>query len=209
MLYSFLRVVVRALLWLVNGNAHYEHKDRLPEGNYILVGPHRTWFDPFYYALAGSPKKFSFMAKVELFKNPIIRFILNHVNAFPVDRDHPGPSVIKKPVNQLKKTDLSLIMFPSGTRHSQELKGGVALIARLAKVPVVPTVYQGPLTFKQLFSRRKVTVAFGDPITIDPKQKLDDEGMATIEAQLQTAFDKLDHDIDPNFHYVDPAESES
>ncbi|WP_288528356.1 1-acyl-sn-glycerol-3-phosphate acyltransferase [uncultured Secundilactobacillus sp.] len=207
MLYGFLRVVVRGLLWLINGNAHYEHGDRLPAGNYILVGPHRTWFDPIYYALAASPKKFSFMAKIELFKNPIIRFILNHVNAFPVDRQHPGPSAIKRPVNDLKKTDLSLIMFPSGTRHSQELKGGVAVIARMAKVPIVPTVYQGPLTFKQLFSRHRVTVSFGDPIQVAPKGKLDEPAMAKIENDLQTAFAKLDKEIDPSFHYVDPKET--
>lgn len=204
MFYSFIRVVVRVLLFIVNGNAHYEHKERLPEGNYILVGPHRTWFDPIYYALAGSPKKFSFMAKIELFKNPVLRWILKHANAFAVDRDHPGPSAIKTPVRLLKKSNLSLIMFPSGTRHSQDLKGGVAVIAKLAKVPIVPTVYQGPLTFKQLFTRKKITVAFGEPFYVDPKLKLDEAGFKVIESQMQQGFDRLDKEIDPTFKYVDP-----
>lgn len=203
MLYGFLRVVVRGLLQLINGNAHYEYKDRLPAGNYILVGPHRTWFEPIYYALAASPKKFSFMAKIELFKKPIIRFILIHINAFPVDRQNPGPSVIKRPVNYLKKTKLSLIMFPSGTRHSQKIKGGVAVIAKMAKVPIVPTVYQGPLTFKKLFSRQQVTIAFGDPIQIDDKYKLDDNSISKIEFDLQTSFYNLDKQINPNFNYID------
>ncbi len=52
-------------------------------------------------------------------------------------------------------------MFPSGTRHSSELKGGVALIAKMGRVPIVPSVYQGPLTLKELFKRKKVTVRFG------------------------------------------------
>lgn len=204
MFYSFIRVVVRVLLFIVNGNAHYEHKERLPEGNYILVGPHRTWFDPIYYALAGSPKKFSFMAKIELFKNPVLRWILKHANAFAVDREHPGPSAIKTPVRLLKKSNLSLIMFPSGTRHSQDLKGGVAVIAKLAKVPIVPTVYQGPLTFKQLFTRKKITVSFGEPFYVDPKLKLDEAGFKVIESQMQQGFDRLDKEIDPTFKYVDP-----
>ena len=60
----------------------------------------------------------------KLFKNPILRFILIHANAFPVKRDKkPGPSAVKTPVKILKDTDLSLIMFPSGTRHSTALKG--------------------------------------------------------------------------------------
>ena len=100
------------------------------------------WFDPIYFALAGSPKKFSFMAKKELFKNPILRWILVHANAFSVDRDNPGPSAIKKPVRILRKSDLSLILFPSGTRHSSQLKSGAAFIAQLSGVPLVPAVYQ-------------------------------------------------------------------
>ncbi|WP_203648830.1 lysophospholipid acyltransferase family protein [Secundilactobacillus yichangensis] len=204
MFYSFIRVVVRMIVYVINGKPRFEHTDRLPKGNYILVGPHRTWFDPIYYALAGSPKKFSFMAKIELFKNPILRWILKHANAFPVDRQNPGPSAIKTPVRLLKNSHLSLIMFPSGTRHSQDLKGGVAVIAKLSKVPIVPTVYQGPLTFKQLFSRQKITVSFGDSFMVDPKMKLNEEGFKVIETKMQNGFDRLDKEIDPNFHYVDP-----
>lgn len=143
------------------------------------------------------------MAKIELFKNPILRYILKHANAFPVNRDNPGPSAIKTPVRLLKKSDLSLIMFPSGTRHSQDLKGGVAVIAKLSKVPIVPTVYQGPLTFKQLFTRKPVTVSFGEPFYVDPKLKLDETGFKQIEQQMQAGFDRLDKEIDPEFHYVD------
>lgn len=207
MFYSFIRVVARIIVFILNGNAHYLNKDRLPEGNYILVGPHRTWWDPIYFALAGAPKKFSFMAKQELFKNPILRYILVHANAFPVDRANPGPSVIKTPVKNLRKKDLSLIMFPSGTRHSQELKGGVLLIAKMAGVPIVPAVYQGPVTFGGLLKRQKITVSFGEPIMIDRRVKLTEEYQAEILAQMDQAFEKIDHEVDPNFVYLDPAET--
>lgn len=203
MFYSFLRNVIRVILFIVNGKAKYLNREKIPEGPYILVGPHRTWFDPVYFALAASPRKFSFMAKEELFQNPIFRWLLHHVNGFSVNRDHPGPSAIKTPVRILRKGELSLIMFPSGSRHSQELKGGAAVIAKMAKVPLVPAVYQGPLTFKRLFSRKRVTVAFGDPITIDRKMKLDEAGQAAIEQQMQAAFNSLDKQINPNFEYVD------
>lgn len=203
MFYSFLRNVIRVILFIVNGKAKYLNREKLPDGPYVLVGPHRTWFDPVYFALAASPRKFSFMAKEELFQNSIFRWLLYHVNGFSVNRDHPGPSAIKTPVRILRKGELSLIMFPSGSRHSQELKGGAAVIAKMAKVPLVPAVYQGPLTFKRLFSRKRVTVAFGDPITIDRKLKLDEAGQADIEQQMQAAFNTLDKQINPNFEYVD------
>ncbi|WP_283678668.1 1-acyl-sn-glycerol-3-phosphate acyltransferase [Lentilactobacillus sp. Marseille-Q4993] len=203
MLYSFLRVIVRGLLFIFNGHSNYLNKSRLPKGNYILVGPHRTWYDPILYALAASPKKFSFMAKKELFKNPILKYILDHAYAFPVDRQNPGPSAIKTPVKNLRKTDLSLIMFPSGTRHSSELKAGAAFIAQLSGKPLVPTVYQGPLKFSELLSRKPYTIAFGDPIYIDRKTKLTDKEQKILEAKLQDAFNALDDEIDPNFKYVD------
>ncbi|OTN89832.1 1-acyl-sn-glycerol-3-phosphate acyltransferase [Enterococcus sp. 7E2_DIV0204] len=202
MFFTFMRGVVRVVLLIINGNAHYEKKDRIPQNeNFILVAPHRTWWEPLYLAVGGSPKKFSFMAKKELFKNPFLSFILKHANAFPVDREKPGPSAIKTPVKSLKNTDLSLVMFPSGTRHSSELKGGVALIAKMAKVPIVPAVYQGPLKLKDLFKRRRVTVRFGEPIDVSDIAKMDKEGIAEVERRMQASFDTLDKEIDPDFKY--------
>jgi len=197
-----MRGLVKGILFLVNGNAHYENKNLLPQDeNYILVAPHRTWWEPLYLAVAAGPKKFAFMAKEELFKNPILRFILVHANAFAVKRDNPGPSTIKTPVKLLRNTNLSLLMFPSGTRHSSELKGGTVVISRMAKVRIVPCVYQGPLTLKDLFKRKRVTVRFGQPVKLGDIKKTDEAGMQIVEERLQTAFDQLDEEIDPNFHY--------
>lgn len=202
MFFTFMRGVVRVVLFILNGRMRLVGKDRLPtDQNYVLVAPHRTWWEPLHLAVAASPKKFSFMAKKELFKNPILSFILKHANAFPVDREKPGPSAIKTPVKTLKDTKLSLVMFPSGTRHSSELKGGVAVIAKLAKVPIVPSVYQGPLTFKDLLKRKKVTIAFGEPIDISDIKKMDKEGIAEVERRMNESFAALDQEVDPSFKY--------
>ncbi|MHA8263088.1 lysophospholipid acyltransferase family protein [Lactobacillaceae bacterium Melli_B3] len=207
-MYSFLRVVTKIIITLVNGNLNIKNKDKLPEGNYILVAPHRAWFDMIIFALAASPKKFTFLAKKELFNNFILRYILKKVNAVPVDRDNPGPSVIKEPVKLLRNTNLSIIIFPSGSRHSEDLKAGAVLIAKLSGVPLVPVIYQGPLSFKRLFSRKPITVAFGDPIKIDRKTKINSEEQAKLEAKMQASFDQLDDEIDPNFKYVDISKKE-
>ena len=95
------------------------------------------------------------------------------------------------------------IIFPSGTRHSQELQSGAFVIARLANVPIIPAVYQGPLTFKSLFTRHKTHIAFGDPINIDRKTRLNDDVLADLEKQLNEKFKDLDKQIDPTFKYVD------
>lgn len=200
--YSFILTIIRFLVFVLNGNAHYQQQEKLPQNeSYILIAPHRSWIDPVYLALAASPKQFAFMAKKELFKNPIFSWIIRRLNAFPVDRDNPGPSAIKTPVKILKEGELGLVMFPTGTRHSADLKGGAATIAKLSGVPLVPAVYQGPLTFTDLIKRKKVVVRIGDPIYVERKTKLNKENLAQIESTIQQSFDQLDHEIDPNYHY--------
>lgn len=200
MFYRFIRAVVRVLLFIFNGNAHYQGKENLPQDqNYILAGPHRAWWDSIYLALGASPKEFSFMAKEELFKNPLLRWILIHAHAFPVNRQNPGPSAIKTPVKRLKNENLGLIMFPSGSRYSDDLKGGIALISKMAKAPIVPVVYQGPLKFSHLFLRKKVVIRYGKPINISDIQKIDKEGIKIIEERMNAAFKQLDNEINPDF----------
>lgn len=109
---------------------------------------------------------------------------------------------MKIPVKGLRKGELSLIIFPSGTRHSAELKGGALLISKMSQKPMVPVVYQGPLSFKGLLKRKGLEVNFGDPITIDRKTKLTHENEKIIYQQLEDAWKKLDDELDPNFHYV-------
>ena len=73
MFYTYLRGLVIFILWTLNGNAHYHNKEKIPskDENYILVAPHRTWWDPVYMAFATKPKQFIFMAKKQLFENRV------------------------------------------------------------------------------------------------------------------------------------------
>ena len=80
MLYNFLVRIVNPLLNLINGRTRVYNRENLPDGNYIIVAPHRTWMDPVLIALVVWPKKFSFMAKKELFKNPIAGKFLRALN---------------------------------------------------------------------------------------------------------------------------------
>ncbi|MEG0254794.1 MAG: 1-acyl-sn-glycerol-3-phosphate acyltransferase [Vagococcus sp.] len=208
-MYRFLLYVVRFLTFFINTNARYIGRDNLPkEENYVLVGPHRTWYEPLYFAMGAWPKKFSFMAKKELFDNPILGFILKKCHVFPVDRENPGPSAIKTPVKALKNTDLSVMVFPSGSRYSDDLKGGAAVIAKMAKVKIVPAVYQGPVKFSRLWTKRRVTLAFGEPIDISDIKKLNKEGIEEVERRMQEAFNKLDNQINPDFVYEKPVKKE-
>lgn len=203
--YDFLRYIAVGIIWSINGHIKYMNRDRIPkEDNYILVGPHRTWWDPVWYAVAAYPKHFIFMAKIELFKFAPLAWLIKSAGAFPVDRENVGPSVIKVPVKELKSGKRSLIMFPSGSRHSDDLKSGSLIIAKMSGKMIVPAVYQGPVSFKQLFKRNNTIINFGNPIVVDRKDRLDKENITKYTQKIQDAFDQLDREINPDWHYIDP-----
>lgn len=185
--------IIHGLVILLNGRVTVEGKENLPtDDTYILIAPHRSWMDPVFIAIASKPRTFVVMAKQELFKVPGFSWLIRKMGAFPVNRQKPGPSTIKIPVKAMKETDQSLLMFPSGTRHSSELKGGAVTIAKLSKKPIVPAVYQGPLTFKDLLKRQPTKVVIGKPFHV--QRKLD--GVNDINTHysnyIQQQFNQLD-----------------
>lgn len=194
MFYSYLRSLLVFLLWAVNGNIHYHDREKiLPQDeNYILVAPHRTFWDPVFLGYASAPKQFIFMAKKELFKDRGFGWWISKCGAFPIDRDNPGTAAIKYPVKMLKKSNRSLVMFPSGSRHSSELKGGVAVIAKTAKVKIMPATYIGPMTLEKLLLGDRIDVAFGNPIDISDIKRLDDTGIAEVTSRIESEFNRLD-----------------
>lgn len=197
MFYGFIMNLLKVLLLIINGRTKVYGKENLPEDEkFVLVAPHHSILDPVFIAMAAYPHRFSFMAKKELFKNPIFSWIIRNLNAFPVDRNKPGVSVIKTPVNHLKNNELNVVIFPTGSRHSSEMKGGAVTIARLGKAQIVPAVYSGPLTIKELFLRKKAYVSFGEPFKV--KRKI--EGIKDVNTyysdQIQNAFDSIEESLE-------------
>ena len=199
MFYRFVVQLIKGLIFILNGKIDVQNKENLPENQrYILAAPHRSWLDPVYIAVAAFPHEFSTMAKMELFNNKFIAFLLRHMHAFPVNREKPGPSALKQPVSILKEGSRSILIFSSGTRYDDQVKGGTSAIARLSKAPIVPVVFQGPFTSGELLKRKKGHVRFGEPIYM-PEGRISKEQSAAIDEQLAAAFQKLDADLNPNF----------
>lgn len=114
-------------------------KSNLPEGGFIIASNHNSLIDP---PLVGSALKqpVYFMAKKELFRIPVFGTIISSTHAFPIDREYPVMSSIRKAINLLKSGKV-LLVFPEGTRklEAKKIRGGVALLAHKANVPVVPS----------------------------------------------------------------------
>lgn len=203
MFFKTVVIIVRFLVRILNGKTEIQNKEYIPKDTvYILAAPHRSLLDPIFISFGVYPHVFSSMAKQELFKGKFMNWLLTHMNAFPVNRENPGPSALKQPVSILKEGKTNLLIFPTGSRHSAEIKGGTSSIAKLANVPILPVVYQGPLTLKDLVKRKKATVRFGKPIYLPKEKRISRDELAAYDELLGTTFRQLDQEIDPNFVYI-------
>ncbi|MBD8846442.1 MULTISPECIES: lysophospholipid acyltransferase family protein [Priestia] len=196
-MYTFATRFLQLILFLMNGRMKTVNKEKLPQNDpFIVVCTHKSWIDVVCLGIALHPTPIHFMAKKELFDKIFIKKLLKKLNAFPVDRSNPGPSVLKIPLQLLKKKQVVGI-FPSGTRNSEEkaLKNGAIHIASRASVPIIPTVYIGPHTIRDLLGRKKRFIIFGDAIHV-PKMTKDKEAVteATNEV-ISKVFEELKGNI--------------
>lgn len=164
--YKLLVVIVRVLLWISHPVLRVEGRENIPEGKAVLCANHSNFSDPIWIlGFSGLDTLPRTMAKKELFHNPILRWLLFKVGAFPVDRGNADISAIKTAMQTLKQGN-KLLIFPEGTRvkggEVVEPHSGAALIAHRMNAPIVP-VYLS--TKKSIF--HTVRLIFGEPYTLD------------------------------------------
>jgi 1-acyl-sn-glycerol-3-phosphate acyltransferase len=192
-MYNLATKSLQLLLSLINGKMKVINEEKIPQNEpFIVVCTHKSWIDVVCLGIALYPLPIHFMAKKELFNKNLIKQLLIKLNAFPVDRANPGPSVLKIPLQLLKQRKIVGI-FPSGSRNTEEkaLKNGAIHIASRASVPIIPAVYVGPHTIKNLLTREKRTIILGDAIRV-PKMSKDKEAVTeTVNVIISEAFEKL------------------
>ena len=184
---------VRAVA-LALGPIRVEGRENLPEqGPYILVSNHISWYDPpaLEFAL-GLPIRY--MAKVELFRVPLIGGILRAIGNFPVRRGEADRGAIDTALRVLAAGQI-LGFFPEGTRSRtgalRRAKPGVAFLARRSGAPLVPLAISGtPQAGFPVIPRGKMLVRIGEPFrvadlsTIGDDQAVADAIMARVAKLL-------------------------
>lgn len=146
----------------------FEGKENIPKDKAcIYVSNHRTYADPPLIVL-GVKRKFSFMAKEELFKFKPFALLIKSLGAFPVSRGKGDETAIENSLKAISQ-GRNLVIFPEGTRSRDGKLGrgktGAALIAAKAHTDIVPVgiIFEGD----KLHFRSKITVIYGKPISSD------------------------------------------
>lgn len=141
--------------------------ENVPKDNRYIVCPnHLSTLDP-PLMVAVMPRSVSFMAKKELFDIPFLRWWIDWLGAFAVNRESLGPSTVKT-VQTIRESNWVLGMFPQGTRGVPgEIRGvtkGFAGLAKLTKCDILPVGIIGANEVKRWPFTGKIIVNIGKPI---------------------------------------------
>lgn len=152
-------------------------------GSVLVACNHISGLDP---PIVGGNLPFDiwFVAKSELFRNPLIGRILRAVNAYPIQRGTADYVALDHAV-ELLRGGQSVIMFPEGTRQVPGRLGrprwGFGYVARHAGRPVVPVFVRGTRDRRPRGLRHEpMEVWAGEAYRFDPGAPDSQEGYLRI-----------------------------
>ena len=170
--------------------------ENIPQKNaFIMVSNHGSLLDPplLGHALG---RNISFMAKAELFKIPLLGFIIKACGAYPVKRGIVDKNTIKTACKKLSN-DNCIGIFIDGTRQKNgrvnRPKQGAALLAfknQKLLLPVAIVNSHRLVRFKffiPLFS--KIVIKVGKPV--QPPQSSSRDDLNSITMYLQDKINNL------------------
>ena len=142
-------------------------------GPAIIAANHRSMWDLPVHAVS-TPRPITFIGKQELFADPIRRNAWRLLGGFPVRPEIADLRALDTAVALLEQGE-AIGIYPEGTRS---LKGqmlpflkGAAWMALRTGAPIVPCGIRGTLRLIEPNPsfRKKVRVAFGPPLRIEPE----------------------------------------
>ena len=137
-------------------------EENIPEkGAFILAANHISALDPVMI-ISHCPRTLHFMAKDELFKNPVFASFLKNMNVFPVKRQTSDKRALEF-AKRIISSGWVLGIFPEGSRIKDAIpkraKNGVSYLAAKTKADVLPvSIYKAPGVRKL---RPQITIRFG------------------------------------------------
>ncbi len=129
------------LLFRCYFRARYVNAERVPlSGPVIVACNHASYFDPPLVG-SGLRRQMNYLARENLFRFPVMGWVLRQWQVVPVDREGCGAKGLKAILDRLLKGG-AILVFPEGTRSRdgglQAPRAGVGLTVIKSNAPVVP-----------------------------------------------------------------------
>lgn len=189
--YKIVRAILNFVFFTLFG-LHVEGRENVPQTGAIIVAPnHKSYWDPPVIGVAFNTRIIHYMAKEELFKNPLFGWLIRQFGTFPVKRGAVDRTAIRQAVRELKSGN-PLGIFPEGTRIRKEGLGrfhsGMASLALMTGTPVIPVAVIGSKDLPH--KKGPLAVLIGKPIDVQ-KEKPSDEKVAALNDQVKAEIQKM------------------
>lgn len=178
----------------------FEGLEHIPrEGPALVACNHISYLDPLAqgWFLVKAGRNPRFLAKTELFGNPILRAVLRGTKQIPVTRGSGDRGPVEAASDALRAGELVLV-YPEGTVTTNpdfspmRAKTGIARLTLATRVPVIPLAVWGSAPVWQKSGARDLK--FGRPIYVKAGPPLDFsqyEGRAGDPAAIRTVTDEV------------------
>jgi 1-acyl-sn-glycerol-3-phosphate acyltransferase len=148
-IYAVFRTGVRVLAWVILGRRmRIDGMERMPRtGAVLVIGNHVGTVEPALTGVFIPRRDVYYMAKSELFRNPLLGWLFRQNHAFPVVRKTADRAALRAALAVLA-SDHVLLVYPEGTRSWDghiigEIQAGAGFIARHSGALVVPVASWG------------------------------------------------------------------
>ncbi len=169
-----------AMVVLLRIRVHVTGLDKLPKGRFLLVGNHRSNYDPIltWYVLRN--RQLTYLSKEENFHIPVFGQIIRKCGFLPIDRTDPRSAVKTLAVSaqMMKEDKVSIAIYPEGTRSKEcvllPFHNGIFRVAQMAEVPIVNVAIRGTEKIHKQYIRKvsDVYIDFTDVIPFEEAKKM-------------------------------------
>ena len=189
-----------SLFFMVFYRVRFFGRNNLPEsGPVLVVANHQSHFDPPLIAV-GLRRRLNFLARKSLFKFKPFAWLIDMLDAIPLEVDGIGFAGVKESLKRLRNGEIILI-FPEGARcwdgAIAEFKPGALTLTLRGKAAILPTAIDGcfdawPRTNKIPWPWGKIRVLYGEPMLYDDIKNFSEEELhRLVEERIHELFNRL------------------
>jgi 1-acyl-sn-glycerol-3-phosphate acyltransferase len=140
-------------------------QSHLPIGSaFVLLSKHQRWEDIPLLDLA-TPRPLYYMAKYELFMNPVVGWFLSSLGGVPLNRSRPLESRRSlKRMLELLQDGAGIVVFPEGTYYVGKMGPGRPGLVRMVLTRMTPLFIPVGIRYSRQRFRTRVQITFGEPV---------------------------------------------